>query len=556
MDNNTLADLLFPNISNDISFYESKYPPRNLPEGVIVTRYAPSPTGFMHIGQICSALVAKTFARQTGGVFYLRIEDTDKKRELADGVNLIVNDLKTFGIEFDEGMTGDAGEKGDYGPYLQSSRREIYHTFAKHLVAKGLAYPCFCSEENLEASRTTQEASKERQGYYGKWAKCRDFSIEDVAQKINAGEKFVLRLKSPGNYERKVKFKDLIKGEIDFPENDIDAVLLKSNGLPVYHFAHLVDDYLMRTTHVIRGDEWLASVPLHVQLFRAFGFKPPRYAHIAPIMKEDEGNKRKLSKRKDPEAAVSYYHQRGYPAEAVKLYLLNVINSNFEDWLEKELREKKEVSINDFKLDFKKCSVSGALFDLNKLSNVSKNYISRLSTQEVYASALAHAKEFDQEFASILEADQNYSLGVFGIERNGVKPRKDIACFGEVKNSVWYMYDELFSANAPEYQFQKITDKNDISRIVGTYLEKYYSEQDDKDVWFEKIKQLSAEFGYAREVKEYKASPDAYKGHVGDISTILRVVITTQNMSPDLFEIMKLLGKNRIQERFGVFQGL
>ena len=547
---NSLANLLFPNVDKDISFYESQYPPRKLSEGAIVTRYAPSPTGFMHIGQICSALVARTFARQTDGVFYLRIEDTDKKRELADGVNLIVRDLETFGIDIDEGMTGDTGERGDYGPYLQSSRKDIYHAFAKHLVASGLAYPCFCSEEDLERSRKLQEAGKERQGYYGRWAKCRDISAEEVAQRINAGEKFVLRLKSPGNYERKTKFKDSIKGEIEFPENDIDAVLLKSNGIPVYHFAHLVDDYLMRTTHVIRGDEWLASVPLHIQLFRAFGFKPPKYAHIAPIMKEDEGNKRKLSKRKDPEAAVSYYHQRGYPAEAVKLYLLNVINSNFEDWLEKELREKKEASMDDFKLDFKKCSVSGALFDLGKLSNVSKNYISRLSTQEVFASALAHAKEFDPKFASILEADKSYSLNVFGIERGGVKPRKDIACFEEVKNSVWYMYDKLFAEATLEYQFQKITDKNEISRIVSAYLEKYYSEQDDKDVWFEKIKQLSAEFGYAREVKEYKASPDAYKGHVGDISTILRVVITTQSMTPDLFEIMKLLGKNRMQERF------
>ncbi len=550
MNNLEFANLLFPDVKHDIAYYEEKYPPRNLPETALVTRSAPSPTGFLHLGTVYNFFVNQKFARQTkDSVFYIRIEDTDKKREVENGVASLMHDISFFDIKINEGVIGQDKEIGNYGPYTQSKRGEIYRTFAKYLVTQGLAYPCFCSEESLTNDHNVQIAAKERQGYYGKWAHCRNISIDDAAERIKNGEKYIVRLKSPGNYSRKIKHKDLIRGETEFPEHDIDIPIIKSDNLPTYHFAHLVDDHLMRTTHVIRGEEWYPSMPLHIQLFNLFGFKPPKYAHVPCLSKEENGSKRKLSKRKDPEAAVSYYHEKGIPTDTILLYIANLLNSNFEDWYNKEFKEKGQVNVNDFMLDFKKIGTSSMLFDLEKLTNIAKNYISTLTTDEVFNKTLAHAKIYNSSFATILEKDIAYSKKILGIERGGVKPRKDIAAFGEVEESCWYMFDELFNARELNYQFQNISDKNEIEKIVSTYLEKYFDGNDDKDTWFEKIKKLSEEFGYAREVKEYKNNPSAFKGHVGDISTVLRVVFTTQNQTPDLYEITKLLGKQRLSER-------
>jgi len=546
MTNKEFADILLPNIDKTIEYYENMYPKRNLKEGAIVTRYAPSPTGYVHMGALFSAFIASKMAKQTEGVFFLRIEDTDKKREIENGVSGIIKDLKNYGIKIDEGMLSESESIGEYGPYIQSRRGEIYQTFAKHLIINDLAYPCFCTEEELEEIRKEQESIKDRIGYYGKWARDRYLSKEEVIKKINNGEKYVIRLKSPGRFENKIVYDDLVKGKLELPENDLDIVIIKGDGLPTYHFAHLVDDYLMRTTHVIRGDEWLASVPIHIQLFNVFGFKHPKYVHIAPLLKEDNGVRRKLSKRKDPEAAISYYHEKGIPTEAVLLYLCTVANSNFEMWY----LQNKDKTIDDFKLEFKKISSSGSLFDVEKLLNISKNYISLLKAEEVYNKTLEYSSIYDQELYGLLTKYKDYSINVLNIERDQKKPRKDLAMFSDVKAENWYMYDELF-VNL-EYNWDKVTDKNEIKTILDLYISKYYDENDDKETWFNKIKLLSEEVGYAKEVKEYKENPDNYKGHVGDISMVLRVALTTKTMTPDLYEIMKLLGKKRIERRFNL----
>ena len=544
MTNKEYADILLPNIDKTIEDYENLYPKRNLDEKAIVTRYAPSPTGFVHMGALFSAFIASKFAKQTNGVFYLRIEDTDQKREIENGVIGIINDLKNYGISIDEGMISESEWIGEYGPYIQSKRKEIYQTFAKHLIINDLAYPCFCTEEDLENIRKEQESIKDRIGYYGKWARDRYLSKEEVIKRINNGEKYVIRLKSPGKFENKVIYDDLVKGKLELPENDLDIVIIKGDGLPTYHFAHLVDDYLMHTTHIIRGDEWLSSVPIHLQLFKVFNFKAPKYAHIAPLLKEENGTRRKLSKRKDPEAAISYYHEKGIPTEAVLLYLCTVANSNFEMWY----LQNKDKTIDDFTLDFKKISSSGSLFDVEKLLNISRNYISLLSALEVYDKVLEYSSKYDLELYNLLTKYKEYSINVLNIERCQKKPRKDLAMFSDVKRENWYMYDELFTNL--EYNFDKINDKDEIRKILDLYINKYYDESDDKDTWFNKMKLLSDELGYAKEVKEYKENPDNYKGHVGDISMVLRVALTTKTMTPDLYEIMRLLGKERIKERF------
>lgn len=544
MDYKDLANLIFPNIK-DISYYEEKYTKRNLKEGAIVTRYAPSPTGVMHIGGLYQGFIAKKIAEQTEGVFFVRIEDTDQKREVENAVSGITNSLKEFGIEPDEGMISETEEKGNYGPYKQSLRKEIYQAYAKYLIEQGKAYPCFCTPEDGEAIRAKQEAAKIRPGYYGVWAKCRNVTVEDAIQRIKNGESYIIRFKSPGREDRKIKHHDLIKGNVDFPENDQDVVIIKADGLPTYHFAHAIDDHLMGTTHVIRGDEWLSSVPLHLQLFHELGFKAPKYAHIAPIMKNDNGNKRKLSKRKDPEAAVSYYEEEGIPEEAVKEYLLNIANSNFENW--RRANPNKEIS--EFELQLNKMSVSGALFDMVKLLDVGKTVISRMTAGKVYEETLNWAKKHDEELAKMLE-DKEYALKIFGIERGNKKPRKDIAKWSEVKDNIFYMYDEKFYDVVQEYPYQVIQDKEDIGKILTLYLEKYYDEKDDKQTWFDKIKELAGEMGYAKEVKEFKANPEQYKAHVGDVSTVLRVALTGRTNTPDMYEIMQILGKDRITKRF------
>lgn len=543
MDYKDLANLIFPD-AKEITYYEEKYPERNLKEGAIVTRFAPSPTGFVHIGGLYQSVIARKLATQTDGVFFLRVEDTDQKREVENGITGIVQALNDFGIVPDEGMISETEGKGNYGPYRQSQRKEIYQSYAKYLISQGKAYPCFCTPEDVEEIRNKQEAAKIRPGYYGVWAKCRNVTVEEAIKRIENGEKYIIRFKSPGREDRKIKHHDVIKGNVDFPENDQDIVIIKADGLPTYHFAHAIDDHLMRTTHVIRGDEWLSSVPLHLQLFHELGFKAPKYAHIAPIMKNDNGNKRKLSKRKDSEAAVSYYDEEGIPEEAVKEYLMNIANSNFENWR----RANKEKSIEEFELQLNKMSVSGALFDMIKLLDVGKTVISMFTSEEVYEKSLEWANKYDNELKDMLK-DKEYALKIFSIERGNKKPRKDISKWSEVKENIEYMYDEKFLNKEQEYPYQVINEREDINKILELYLEKYYNENDDKQEWFDKIKELSGELGYAKEVKEFKANPEAYKAHVGDVSTVIRVALTGRTNTPDMYEIMKVLGKESIEKR-------
>ncbi len=548
MNNKELAEFIFPNIK-DSSYYEEKYARRNLKEGAMVTRFAPSPTGFVHIGGLFSALVNMKLANQTNGVFFLRIEDTDKKREVENGVKGIVDSLKNFNIVPDEGVTGEDSEIGEYGPYTQSKRGDIYKSYVKKLLENGQAYLCFCTPEELEEIRKKQETAKERPGYYGKWAKCRKMPLDMVKEKVENGEPYIIRFKSPGNPDKKIKHHDLIKGNVDFPENDLDIVILKSDGLPTYHFAHAVDDHLMGTTHVIRGDEWLSSVPIHLQLFQTLGFKIPKFAHVSPMMKEDNGAKRKISKRKDPEAAVSYYHEQGIPAEAVIEYLLNIANSNFEGWR----RANKDASIDEFELTINKMGVSGAVFDMVKLLDISKTVISKYTANDIYDEVLEWSKQYDNELQDLLESDKDYSLRVLNIERGNAKPRKDIAKWSDVKENIKYMYDTEFFKNSEEYEFQKINDKEKIKELLNKYIEKYFDLNDDKQTWFNKMKDLAEEMGYAREVKLFKQEPEKYEAHVGDVSTVIRVALTKRHNTPDLYEIMQVLGKESIEKRVKLF---
>lgn len=542
MDYKELANLIFPD-AKDISYYEEKYPERNLPEGAIVTRFAPSPTGYVHIGGLYQSLVAIMAAKKTKGVFFLRVEDTDQKRKVENGITDIVNSLKVFDMAPDEGMISETEWIGEYGPYIQSKRKEIYQAYAKYMIEQGKAYPCFCTPEQEEERNKVQLEAKIRPGYYGVWAKCRNLTLDEMAEKIKAGVPYVVRFKSTGREDRKIQISDGIKGKITFPEYDIDIVIIKSDGLPTYHFAHMVDDHLMRTTHVIRSDEWLSSVPLHVQLFKEAGFKAPKYCHISPIMKNDNGNKRKLSKRKDPEAAVSYYDELGVPPDAVKEYLLNIANSTFENWR----RQNKDANIEDFDFHLNKMSVSGALFDMVKLFDVAKIVISRYSAEKVYNDSYAWAKKYDEELVKLLE-NKNYALKVLGIERGNAKPRKDIAKWSDLKENISYMYNEEFD-KITEFDFGKVTDKELANKISKLYSEKYFDINDDKQTWFDKMKDLAEEVGFAREVKEWKADPEKWPGHVGDISSVIRSKLTGRLNTPDLYEIIKVLGKDEVLRR-------
>lgn len=544
MDRKDLANLIFPN-AKDISYYEEKYPRRDLKEGAIVTRFAPSPTGYVHIGGLYQCTISRKMANQTDGVFFLRIEDTDQKREVENATKGIVESLKDFNINLDEGMINEDEWIGEYGPYKQSLRKEIYESYAKYLIEQGKAYPCFATPEELDEMRTKQEAAKVRPGYYGVWAKYRDLPIDEAADKIKNGESYIIRFKSPGREDRKIRHQDLIKGKIDFPENDQDIVIIKGDGLPTYHFAHVIDDHLMGTNVVVRGDEWVSSIPLHLQLFYELGFKAPKYAHIAPLMKEDNGAKRKISKRKDPEAAVSYYSEIGIPHEAVTEYLLNIANSNFEAWR----KGNKDKSIEDFELQFNKIGVSGALFDMIKLLDVSKTVISGYSAEKVYDESISWAEKYDEELVKMLKSNKEYSLKVLGIERGNTKPRKDIAKWSDVKDTIYYMYNDKFDKLEKTREFQKINDIEKIKEILNLYVSKYYDENDDKQTWFNKIKELSGSLGYASEVKEFKANPEKYEAHVGDVSTVIRIALTDRSNTPDMYEIMGVLGKDEVIRR-------
>lgn len=535
-----IAELIFSDVDKSTEYYEELYPARELPEGARVTRFAPSPTGYLHFGGLYAGFASKLTAQTTNGVFMLRIEDTDKKREVEDGVTGIVTGLKAFGVSPDEGVTGFNTEYGKYGPYTQSHRRAIYRAYAKKLMEEGKAYPCFCTPEDLDEIRAKQE-NEDIKGYYGSYAKCRNLTDDEIVEKINAGVPFTVRLRSTGDISRKIKFDDMIKGKIEMSENVNDVVILKADGIPTYHFAHAIDDHLMHTTHVVRGDEWIASVPLHIELFRTCGFKPVKYAHIAPIMKEENGGKRKLSKRKDPEANVSYYIEKGYPEASVKEYMLTILNSNFEEWR----KANKTENISKFPFNLKKMSVSGALFDMVKFNDVSKNVISVMTAKEVYKLVTDWAMDYNEVLYALFVDDKEKATAILNIDRDNPKPRKDIACWEEVENYVSFFYNELYNADntLPEH-----IAKEDAVEILEKYKE-VYSADDSKEEWFNKIKELCSACGFTPNVKEYKQNPDAFKGHVGDVSTVIRVAVTSRTNTPDLYYIMQILGTDEVMNR-------
>ncbi len=541
-----LADLLFPNIDKTPEYYENKYPQRNLPEGARVTRVAPSPTGFIHMGALYAAVIPERMAHQSGGVFFLRIEDTDKKREIEGGVSEIVNSFAHYELKFDEGMTSETTEKGIYGPYKQSERKEIYQTFAKMLVEKGLAYPCFCSEDELNEIRAKQEELKENPGYYGKWAKHRASTCEEIKTELEKGKAFVLRLKSPGNIENRIVINDLIKGHIEMPENDQDIVLLKSDGIPTYHFAHAIDDHLMRTTHVIRGDEWLSSAPIHYQLFDILRWEKPNFAHVPPVLKMDGASKRKLSKRKDPEAAVNYYSEQGFPVESVREYLLTLINSNYEEWR----MENPTVSNTEFTVDLAKMGTGGALFDLVKLTDISKDRIALMSADKVYDMTLEWAQQFDTELAEQMKNNEAYTRAILGVERGVEKPRKDIAKWSDVRGYLGYFYDNWFEEYIKEgYTFPENLSKEDVIAVLNTYKDTY-NKADDKDTWFERAKDAAVTLGFAKDTKTYKKNKESFKGSIGDFMAIVRVAISGRKNTPDLYELLAIMGAERAKARF------
>ena len=539
MDYHALAALLFPDVTTTCEELEEKYPPRNVPEGAVITRMAPSPTGFVHLGNLVQGLTSERMAHQSGGVLFLRVEDTDAKREIPGAVEVLIESLKHYGIHFDEGATID-GDNGSYGPYRQRQRAGIYHVYAKKLVEEGKAYPCFCTEDELAAMREKQEANKETTGYYGAYAIWRDRPMEDIQAQLAAGQPWVLRFRSTGDVSRQFKFNDLVKGELTVTENNIDQVLLKSDGIPTYHFAHAVDDHLMRTTHVVRGDEWLPSLPFHIQLFQALGFKLPKYVHIGPLMKMDGNSKRKLSKRKDPELALTYYKSAGFPVQAVYEYIMTLLNSNYEDWR----RANPTAPATDFKFSPKKLNPAGNLFDYAKLCDVSKNEIAKMDARQVYTLLVEWAQEFDPDFAQKLTADPDYAVEILAIGRGGKKPRKDMATWADAKPYMGFFYDEYLEAPVFEEKFEKA--------VIRSALEKFlerFSFQDDAALWFNKVKEITEELGFTTDMKAYKQSPDSFPGTVADVSTFLRLAVTGKTNSPDLYTVMQILGYERTVAR-------
>lgn len=564
MNRQELADLIFPD-AKDVSYYEELYPERDLPEGAVVTRFAPSPTGFVHIGALEQCIVETSLVKQTKGTLILRIEDTDQKRKIENGVQGIIDSMKDFDILFDEGMVSETESSGDYGPYIQTQRKEIYEAYAKYLLANDKAYPCFASEEELTELRKKQEEAKcNNIGYYGEWAVYRDLPVDEAAERIRRGDKYVIRFKSMGKEDGRITHKDMVKGKVEMPQNILDIVIIKGDGLPTYHFAHAVDDHLMHTTHVIRSSEWFPSVPLHLELFRALGFRAPKYCHYAPMLKseakKDENGapihdengeivtfKRKISKRKDPEAAVSYYHQAGIPKESVKEYLMTIANSDFEMWR----KQNPGADLYDFPFALKKMSTTeGALFDMDKLIDVSKNVIAEFSAEKVYEDVYGWAERYDETLKTMLD-DREYSLKVLGIERGAdiKKKRKDIGKWSDVRDYISYMYDDQFYGQEIAYEYQTIADKETLEKIFTLYVEKYYNAADDSQQWFDRMKDLAEETGYAREVKIWKKAKDEWPGHVGDVSTAIRVGLTGRRNTPDLYQIMRVLGAERIQAR-------
>ena len=539
MDYQALADLLFPDVTDTPEALEERFPPRNVPEGAVVTRMAPSPTGCVHLGNLVQGLTSERMAHQSGGILFLRVEDTDAKREVPGAVEVLIDTLKHYGIQFDEGATHD-GDNGLYGPYRQRQRASIYHVYAKKLVSEGKAYPCFCTEEELTAMREQQEANKETTGYYGKYAAWRDRPMEDIQAQLDAGKPWVLRFRSTGSIENQFKFDDLVKGKLTITENDVDHVLLKSDGIPTYHFAHAVDDHLMRTTHVVRGDEWLPTLPFHIQLFQALGFKLPKYVHIGPLMKMDGTSKRKLSKRKDPELALTYYKAEGFPVEAVYEYILTILNSNYEDWR----RANPDAPADSFKFSPKKLNPAGSLFDYAKLTDVSKNVISKMDADKVYSLLTEWAKEFDPDFGQKLTADPAYATAILAIGRGGKKPRKDLAVWKDAKPYMGFFYDEYLEAPVFDEKFSKAV----IADALNRFLEQF-DMADDANTWFAKVKQITEDLGFTSDMKAYKADPTAFPGTVADVSTFIRLAVTGKTNSPDLYTVMQILGYDRTVAR-------
>ena len=536
-----LANLIFPDVK-DSSYFEEKYPNRNLKEGAFVTRFAPSPTGFVHMGSLYTSFSNIRLARQTEGVVFLRIEDTDQKREVENGVEGIINDFNNLNIFFDEGPT----QGGSYGPYIQSERKEIYQSFAKKLLQEGMAYPCFATEEELKNLREMQELNKERLGYYGSWAKYRNLPVDEAIAKIKEGTPYIVRLKSPGDFNHKIVLDDCIKGKIEMPENDMDIVIIKSDGLPTYHFAHAVDDHLMHTTHVIRGDEWVSSYPIHHQLFQVLGFEEPRYAHIAPFTIKEGNTVRKLSKRKDKEAAISFYHQNGVPNEVINLYIATVNNSNFEEWY----INNPDKTVDDYTFTFDKMPVGGSLFDLDKLMNISKVYFSKLSAEEIYNRTLEYTKQYDLEFYNLIKDNKDYLVSLLNIERNIERPRMDIGSYSDVKRQFWYMYDELF--DKVENPYKEVSYSYDVS-FIKEYLANIYDENDTEEEWFNKVKDYASSKGFATNRKEYKENPDKFLGNIADFCSIIRVMLTTTNTSPNRYDLLKIYGKEKLLNRVDKF---
>lgn len=539
MDTKALANLLFPDVTDTPEMMEARFPQRNAPEGAVITRMAPSPTGFVHLGNLVQGLTSERMAHQSGGVLFLRVEDTDAKREVPGAVEVLIDTLKHYGIHFDEGATMD-GDLGDYGPYRQRQRAHIYHVYAKKLVLDGMAYPCFCTEEELNTMREKQEANKETTGYYGSYAIWRDRPLEEIKDHLDAGDPWVLRFRSTGDISRQFKFNDLVKGELTITENNVDHVLLKSDGIPTYHFAHAVDDHLMRTTHVVRGDEWLPTLPFHIQLFQALGFKLPKYVHIGPLMKMDGASKRKLSKRKDPELALTYYKAEGFPVQAVYEYIMTLLNSNYEDWR----RANPDAPATDFKFSPKKLNPAGNLFDYAKLCDVSKNVIARMDAQQVYDLLVEYTEEFDKYFADALTEDPDYAKAILAIGRGGKKPRKDLATWKEAKPYMGFFYDQYLQVPVFDEKFSPA--------LIKTVLEKYlaaYDFADDSNTWFNKVKSITEEIGFTTDMKAYKADPSAFPGTVADVSTMIRLAITGKTNSPDLYTVTQILGHDRTVSR-------
>lgn len=548
-----LAHYIFPDVCQTVDELEIKYKQRNLKKGAIVTRFAPSPTGFLHTGALFTTLVDKLLALQSEGTYYLRIEDTDSKREVQGSVKLFTEELAKFGLLPEEGVIAPNKELGDYGPYKQSMRRDIYRVCAKHLIEKGLAYPCFCTPEMIDATRKSQEANKVVPGYYGVYAKCRNISIDEALQRVKNGEEYILRFRSSGSHLNKTSFIDAARGKIELAQNDQDIVLIKKDGLPTYHFAHIVDDHFMHTTHVVRGEEWIPSTPIHIELANAMGFEPLTYVHVPLIMVKEGNSKRKLSKRKDKEAAVSYFLKAGYEKEAMIEYLMTLVNSDFESWRSKN----KDADVFEFKFKVDKMSSSGSLLDIPKLNDISKEFIAKMDSKTLIEKLLLWAKEYDENLYNRLISDMDYTKKVFSLERDGAtKVRKDIYKWEDILPTFFYFWNDLYEEDIKNngYCFEYNIDENTkitkeiVNQILNMYINKY-NKNDDKDTWFSNLKQCAKEIGFCIDMKEYKQNKEKYVGSVADFAGVIRVAMTNRKNSPDIYQVMQILGNDEVIAR-------